>query len=45
MIALIVCIVGLILYLPMNPKVNRLGEIMFAVGLAFTLYFFGGKPF
>jgi len=35
----IICIVGLILYfLPDQAKVNRVGEIMFIVGLIFSLW-------
>lgn len=46
MIALIVCIAGGIIYLLVDEKytrLRRLAEISFAVGLAFTLYFYGGK--
>lgn len=43
-LAPIVCIVGLILYLARikkEPPLARVGEIMFIVGLVFSLYFFG----
>lgn len=43
-LAPLVCIVGLILYLALikkEPPKARIGEIMFIVGLVFTLYLFG----
>lgn len=44
-ISLIVCLLGLVLYfLPVNnPKVNRVGEIMFALGLFAWLWAAGTK--
>ena len=44
-LSLIVAIIGLALYLPsITPKVNRVGEIMFAVGLlAFLMTAIGAK--
>ena len=41
--ALIVCIVGLLMFaLSANPKVARIGEIMFAFGLLVVLFISGG---
>lgn len=43
MIALIICIVGLVVYLLTEGKPSESGRIAFAIGLAFTLLTFGGK--
>jgi Na+/phosphate symporter len=44
MIAIATCILGLILYLvSKDGKPTRVGEIMFFLGLAFSLWQFGGK--
>ena len=44
-LSLVVAVVGLILYmLSLPPKVNRIGEIMFAVGLlAFLMTAIGAR--
>ena len=44
-VSLIVAVVGLVLYLPsINPKVNEVGRLMFAVGLlAFLLTAIGAR--
>jgi hypothetical protein len=43
MIALAVCIIGLLVYLLADGKPSDAGRIAFAVGLAFTLLAYGGK--
>lgn len=44
-LSLIACLIGLVLYLPtLNPKVNRVGEIMFFAGLLALLLTVGSKP-
>lgn len=42
MLAVIVCIAGLIFYLATDGKPSDMGRIMFAIGLAFVLWFYGG---
>lgn len=43
MIALIVSIIGLLIYLLTEGKPSRAGEIAFAIGLFFALLTFVGK--
>jgi hypothetical protein len=45
MIAIIVCIAGIILYLAADGKPSEAGRIMFWTGLAGVIWFYGGMKF
>jgi hypothetical protein len=43
MIALIICVIGLVIYLATEGKPSEAGRIAYWTGLAFTLWFYGGR--